>query len=745
MTLFERLSGLKKEEIEKQKDMLLIWRKKIFFSIFLASLIASFIPYLLNIKIAISSGQISSVFIYSLVYVIGIFITFMHRIPFAIRAWVGLLLFFVIGVFSLIAVGPPGGGRIWMFMFAVLTTLLLGLRPGIIALLLNVAAMFVWIWAWSNNYFTWIETYQILKNEILAIGASFVFLNSVVTVSLGIFVSALEKGFQKEQDLSNNLRQSNEQLLKENEERRKAEEALRESEEKYRLLADNLNDMIWMLDITSQRITYVSPSVQKTTGFSPKEIMALSLDRILFPGSYQKAIDVLADELARDREMDPDRSVTLELEQYRKDGSTISIELTASFVRDNEKQPIAVLGVTRDITERREAEQAIREKEEKLTRLKKMESLGLMAGGIAHDLNNILSGVVSYPDLLLMDLPSSSPLRRPLEIINESGHRAAAIVADLLTVARGVATGKEVFNLNTLVEEYMSSPEQKRIESKSSSVTFRMELDPELLNIQCSESHIKKTLSNLILNASEAIMDRGTVSIATKNRYLDEPLEGYEDIRSGEYVLLTVSDSGTGISSNHLGRIFEPFYSKKFLGRSGTGLGLAIVWNTVQDHDGYVNIKSNNEGTVFELYFPATRKDEDAEREKVHLADYQGEGEKILVIDDEENQRIIACELLSKLGYKADAVSSGEEAVPYLKENPIDLLLLDMIMPRGMNGLETYRKIIEIRPKQKAIIASGYAETEDVKATQDLGAGKYIKKPYTLEKLGLVVKEELEK
>jgi CheY-like chemotaxis protein len=291
----------------------------------------------------------------------------------------------------------------------------------------------------------------------------------------------------------------------------------------------------------------------------------------------------------------------------------------------------------------------------------------------------------------------------------------------------------------------MSSPEQKRIESKNSSVTFKMELDPELLNIKCSESHIKKTLSNLILNASEAIIDRGTVSIATKNRYLDEPLEGYEDIRSGEYVLLTVSDSGAGISSNHLGRIFEPFYSKKFLGRSGTGLGLAIVWNTVQDHDGYVNVKSNNEGTVFELYFPATRKDEDTEREKVHLADYQGEGEKILVIDDEENQRIIACELLSKLGYKADAVSSGEEAVPYLKENPVDLLLLDMIMPRGMNGLETYRKIIEIRPKQKAIIASGYAETEDVKATQDLGAGKYIKKPYTLEKLGLVVKEELEK
>jgi len=374
-----------------------------------------------------------------------------------------------------------------------------------------------------------------------------------------------------------------------------------------------------------------------------------------------------------------------------------------------------------------------------------MESLGLMAGGIAHDLNNILSGIVSYPELILMDLPEDSPLREPIETIKESGMRAADVVSDLLTIARGVATGKEILNLNTIVTEYLGSAEHQKLEKTHSFIDFKFELDSDLLNLSGSSIHINKTLMNLVANAGEAIEEGGIVTISTANQYLDKALKGYENVRLGEYAVLRISDDGSGISPQDLERIFEPFYTKKVMGRSGTGLGLPVVWNTVQDHGGYINVKTSKKGTAFELYFPATRDEVADERDAVSVNDYLGNGEKILVVDDEERQREIACEILTKLGYTAKAVSSGEEAVEYLKEQSVDLLVLDMIMPKGINGRKTYERIIKIHPGQKAIIASGFSETADVKKAQRLGAGKYIKKPYTMEKIGFAVKEELEK
>jgi CheY-like chemotaxis protein len=323
--------------------------------------------------------------------------------------------------------------------------------------------------------------------------------------------------------------------------------------------------------------------------------------------------------------------------------------------------------------------------------------------------------------------------------------RAADVVEDLLTIARGVATSREALNLNTLITEYLSSAEYEKLEKMHSFVDFKTELDPDLLNMSGSPTHIKKILMNLIANATEAIGGSGTVTISTTSQYLDEPLKGYEDVRIGEYTVLKVSDDGSGISPEDLERIFEPFYTKKIMGRSGTGLGLAVVWNTVQDHNGYINVKSSEKGTVFELYFPTTREEVAAEGEEVPLEDYLGHGEKVLVVDDEERQREIASGILTRLGYNAETVSSGEDAIEYVKEHPVDLILLDMVMPKGINGRKTYEEIIKIRPGQKAIIASGYAKTKEVDTAQELGAGKYIKKPYTLAKVGLAVKEELEK
>lgn len=200
-----------------------------------------------------------------------------------------------------------------------------------------------------------------------------------------------------------------------------------------------------------------------------------------------------------------------------------------------------------------------------------------------------------------------------------------------------------------------------------------------------------------------------------------------------------------GILQVDFDRIFEPFYTKKVMGRSGTGLGLAVVWNVVQDHKGYIAVTTDENGSIFELYFPITRDEVSDKDLSIPIKDYKGDGETILVVDDVENQRDISCNMLNKLDYKAKTVSSGEEAIEYLKEHSVDLILLDMIMDPGINGRETYERIIKIHPKQKAIIVSGFAETDEVKEAQKLGAGQYVKKPLTLEKIGLAIKEELGK
>jgi len=401
--------------------------------------------------------------------------------------------------------------------------------------------------------------------------------------------------------------------------------------------------------------------------------------------------------------------------------------------------------ILHDVSERKRAEEILRESEEKLARSKRMEALGLLAGGTAHDLNNVLSGIVSYPELLLLDLPEDSKLRKPIETMQESGHRAVAIVQDLLTVARGVAITREPLKLNVIVRDFLFSPEFKKLKQFHPTVTFKTNLDTDLLNIRGSHVHIGKVVMNLISNASEAIEGKGNVIISSMNRYLDRPIRGYEDVKIGEYAVLSVSDDGSGISSNDLERIFEPFYTKKVMGRSGTGLGLAVVWNVIQDHEGYINVTSNENGTTFEGYFPITRDEVSGKDLSISIKDYKGDGETILVVDDVESQREIACNMLNTLGYKAKAVSSGEEAVEYLKEHTVDLILLDMIMDPGINGRETYERITKIHPNQKAIIVSGFAETDDVKEAQKLGAGQYIKKPFYLEKIGMAIKDELGK
>ena len=648
--------------------------------------------------------------------------------------------------------------------------------------------------------------------------------------------------------------------------RDRAEEALRESKEKYRMLAENATDVIWTMDM-NLKLTYISPSILQLRGYTVDEVMVQPLDCMIAPESLGEIMTLLTQKLKMIEAGHEEgwASIVFEMEQPCKDGATIWTLNNAKILQDSEKQPVGIIGVTHNITERKNAEEALRESEvrhrelvenavlgifqvtkkgqflmanermanifgydsrqdfianaDNITKLyikpeerpiilkkidekghidgltmnfrgkngnpifcnayvrsiqrdggeyiyeglledvtdkrkmeaqlekaQKMEAMGTLAGGVAHDLNNILGGLVSYPELLLIQLPEDSPLRKPILTIQKSGEKAAAVVQDLLTLARRGVVVTDVVNLNDVIVEYLESPEHKKLQSYHPGTHIETHLEKDVLNILGSSIHLSTTVMNLVSNAVEAVPEGGAITICTENRYIDRPIRDYDDVMEGDYMVLTVSDTGTGISPNDIGKIFEPFYTKKKMGRSGTGLGMAVVWGTVKDHNGYIDVQSSEgKGTTFTLYFPATRKKLSEDETPLSVESYRGNRESILVIDDVEEQRKIATDMLMELGYLVVSVSSGEEAVDYLKTNKADLILLDMIMDPGMNGLDTYKKILEIYPGQKAIIASGFSETDHVKEVQSLGAGAYIRKPLLLEKIGIAVKEELEK
>jgi PAS domain S-box-containing protein len=516
-------------------------------------------------------------------------------------------------------------------------------------------------------------------------------------------------------------------------ERKRADEALRESEEKYRSLAST-EDSMYLVD-RDCRYLFVNEKHLERLGLSQEEVIARSYadlhsegDTIAFTKSVQKVFE----------------TGEFLLCEHRSQRDNKFFLRTFTPVRGAGGRTTAVTVVSKDITQRRQAEAERLQLEQRLNRAEKMEALGTLAGGVAHDLNNVLGVLVGYSELLLERIPEGNPLRNYASGILQSSERGATIIQDLLTLGRRGVAVSEVVNVNRVITDYFEAPEFDKLSSYHPNVTFKSDLEENLSNIKGSPVHLGKTIMNLVSNASEAISSQGEVMIRTENRYIDKPIRGYDDVREGDYVVLTVSDNGRGISASDVKKIFEPFYTKKVMGRSGTGLGLAVVWGTVKDHDGYIDVQSEDgKGSTFTIYLPATREEVSGDEQKTSPEHYMGRGETILVVDDVKEQREVAASMLMRLGYEVRAVSSGEEAISHLKSNKADLIVLDMIMDPGMDGLETYRRILAMNPKQKAIIVSGFSETERVKKALELGAGAYVRKPYILEKIGMAIRKEL--
>lgn len=534
------------------------------------------------------------------------------------------------------------------------------------------------------------------------------------------------------------LASANQQLEREIGEREQVELSLRQSEERYRRIFDSIIDAYFELDLDG-RILEASPSIETLLLYQREELVGQSLFD-LHPDP--ETINHLLREV-----MERGRLSDFEILMRASDNTTVACSLNLMVVGEGRGDEARIIGSMRDNRDRNRAELEKKQLETRLQRAEKMEALGAMAGGVAHDLNNILSGIVGYPDLLLMQLDESNPLRNPILNIKKSGEKAAAIVRDMLALARRGVTVHETVNLNQIIDEYLNSPEFLVLRETHPSIAFTRSLREGLMPITGSAAHLSKTIMNLVCNAVEAIPGAGTVVISTDNQYVDAPIRGYDKVEEGDYVVVRVIDDGQGIPAEDLDKIFEPFYSKKKLGRkSGTGLGMAVVWGTVKDHSGYIDVHSApGQGTEITLYFQAVRDSVVEFREEgASLSSFQG-NETILVVDDVKEQRNLAEMLLSHLGYAVTTVASGEAAVAWLQSRTVDLVVLDMIMDPGIDGLDTYRLIAKLHPGQKAIITSGFSETDRVHEAQRLGAGAYVHKPYHLHTLGQAVRAELDR
>lgn len=529
---------------------------------------------------------------------------------------------------------------------------------------------------------------------------------------------------------------------------KKVGERTRELQELQKKLEIKGQELQIMLDSSPGMIFY-KDTEQRYVRVNKKfgELFGIKIDRAigkthseLFP---KKSFEILDDDSEVIRKGKPilDRTVCIET----ADGQEKTMLINKIPYKDAQGRVIGIIGFTQDLTQLKKAEEEKKALQKKIARAEKMEAIGALAGGVAHDLNNILAGIVSYPDLLLFQLPDDSPLRKPIATIQKTGEKAAAIVQDLLTLARRGVAATEVVCLNDIICEYLESPEYEKLKLYHPDVEVETNFETDLLNILASPVHLSKTIMNLVSNAAEAMPDGGKISISTENRYVDRPIGGYDDVKKGEYVVLSVSDTGIGIAPKDKERIFEPFYTKKKMGKSGTGLGMSVVWGTVKDHNGYIDIQSiEGKGATFTLHFPVTRKKLNISETNVSIEDYMGNGESILVVDDVEEQRVMASDVFKTLGYSVHCVSNGEKAVEYMKHNSADLIVLDMIMEPGIDGLDTFKRIIKYHPRQKAIIVSGFSETNRVKEIQSLGAGQYIKKPYTTEQIAIAARTALD-
>jgi len=472
-------------------------------------------------------------------------------------------------------------------------------------------------------------------------------------------------------------------------------------------------------------IQYVNPAFEKTTGYTTEEAIGQN-PRILKSDQhddvfYKKMWETLSS----------GNEWSGEIINKKKDGTLFTENAVISPVFDSQGEIVNYVAAKHDITETKRL-QALESRAERL------ETAGTIAGQVAHDFNNLLAPLMAYPEFIREELPKNHPTLKYLDQIEKAAQKITDINQDLLSLGRRGHYNQDVLNLNTVVQHALSE-----LEPYPGTLACEIDLSDDLMDILGGGAQLHRMISNLLHNAKDAMQDIGQITVKTENYYVDDVSIIYGRVPKGEYVKLTISDTGCGIPDNIVQKIFDPFFTSKTTDKKrGSGLGMSVVDAVVRDHKGYIDLSTKvGEGTSFYMYFPITRKSVD-NRDADETC---GGSETILVVDDDDVQREVSLLMLRKLGYSVNSIESGEKAIEFLRENPQDLVILDMVMPDGIDGGETYRRMLEISPYQKAIILSGFSESDRVLEAQKLGAGAFVKKPVTKKAIAAAVRTELDR
>ncbi len=512
-------------------------------------------------------------------------------------------------------------------------------------------------------------------------------------------------------------------------ERKKAEKVVRESEEKLRSLFNDALDMIHIVD-EDGKIVDANPAELETMAYTRDEYIGKHILEIIHP-DYQSASKAALDSVFEGKEVKG-----LETAWITKHGKRLDVEVNA-VPQTAIGKVVSIRVITRNVTERKRAEEEKRKLEAQFQKAQKFESIGTLAGGIAHDFNNLLMSFQGNTSLMLMDIDSHHPHYEMLKSIEKQIKSGVNLTSQLLGYASKGRYEVKPTNLNQMVEETSMTFGRTRKQ-----ITIHRNLSEDLFAIEADQGQIEQILLNLFINASDAMPGGGDFYLETKNVAHKDMKSGLYKSKAGNYVKLTVRDTGEGIDKSTMERIFDPFFTTKEMGR-GTGLGLASVYGIIKAHGGYIDVESKEkQGTTFEIYLPATTKRvSKAKKASEKLIKQTG---TTLLVDDEAAVRKICMSILEKIGYRVLSAKGGQEAIELYRNNKdeIDIVLLDMIMP-NMSGGEVYDRLKEINPGVKVLLSSGYSIDGEATEILNRGCDGFIQKPFDIKKLSAKIGEIL--
>jgi two-component system cell cycle sensor histidine kinase/response regulator CckA len=481
--------------------------------------------------------------------------------------------------------------------------------------------------------------------------------------------------------------------------RKAVEEALLQSDGQLRLITDNMVDVISQTD-AQMNIIYTSPSVERVFGYRPEELVGTTATHLVHPDDMESVL-----QQARKAREQSAPSVLLKYRWRHTNGSYLWTESTARLLYDEEGQSMGAIFGTRDIDDRMQAEMERAKLESQLAQAQKLEAVGGLAGGVAHDLNNLLSPILGYGELLLKDTTENDPRKDKLERILKAAKGARNLVRQLLAFSRKQTLEYKVMNVN----ETLAGFEKLLRKLIRENIEIKILPSPHIKSIMADIGQIEQVIMNLVINAADAMPEGGKLTIETANVALDEDYtKTRPGVKPGEYVMLAFSDTGYGMDEETRLRIFDPFFSTK--GDHGTGLGLATVYGIVKQHGGNIWVYSEpGQGTTFKIYMPISEKV--SPREKAIRRDEKDHDgtETILVVEDNELVRDIVCNILDDHGYRVLESENGREARKAVAAESVDLLLTDVVMP-DMNGKELHAQLERDLPGLKVVYMSGYTD-----------------------------------